>query len=236
MAINPREQSGKADGPMTTEKRATRAGSRALRVTILAVAALAILAGIVFWSAQRPHYRTYQTSATGDQQAPMIVSYPSDWTIDDWSGDRGQSSTIVLTHTPPRGLQAWIDQYLGGISRKDWQFSTIQMQSIRLMGTPDIDNDARRMDMAMRQLARQGVTYSIKRSICAGGPFLDIQSHNPKGDVIWPSNTLLLYPAALPGEPSVEVIVHYSSPNHLHNRVHQTALDVVSRLRLVKAR
>jgi hypothetical protein len=217
--------------------------SRAYYILSILGVVLTVAAGVALWAASRPAYRVATSNPIGTQRAAMQVVYPADWSATltglvpaATSFRMPLISGITLNRRLPTGLQKWAEEHLYHITDKDWQLSEISIQLMPIPRFTDLDSEMARLQPFIRQLARSGQTYVVRKSTCPVGPLLEM-------DVDAPANAGLVnghfairtvYPPCTPGEQQYEIVLRYTTPARLKDRVDKVARDVVSRIRLVR--
>jgi hypothetical protein len=216
-----------------------RRRARSFRVLPALLAIAVVSAGLLLWQFGRPRYRVYTSQAIGDRHTAFLISYPSDWYVDDSDtpvqGDGERTIALIkLRHSPAHGLQQWLDERLYRVGAQDWSDSLVMVGLQRAGSYRDIDTESRRMERSLQMLTRRGGTYSVRKSSCPAGPDLEIEVNlNQKTDPQI-QQVLLVYPRVIRGDPQYEVVIQNIAMERLRGRLGQVAADVVSRLKLVK--
>lgn len=223
-----------APAPRHRRKRRSFGVAFALAVTLV------LAAGAATWFAARPRYREAISRTVGEQQAAVSVIYPAGWTVDESDYSHADADTPIahvwLRPKSPGGLQAWLDGRLFHVRDSDWLNSAISVELQKIPSFRGLDGEIARLEPFVRQMGRHGVTYSYRKWTCPAGPVLEIHGQLPKNlqGILPPWGQFLVFPESAPGEQQYEVIVSYQTTGQLESRLHQAAIDVVSRLRIVR--
>ena len=209
-----------------------------MRVSAAALSLAVIVVGLILRQYSVPRYQIHVSNPVGIDRKAVMIAYPPGWQVAEEENtgnhDDGSVTKVRLKRTPSQGPQAWIDANLFHISERESLGAGMEVLLQQVGGFRGLDSEAKRMEAGLSQLRQAGYVYSIRKSRCPSGPLLDVRINSIAQPDRTFDTTLIVYPTAAPRETQYEVIVHSTCSERLKDRMSKLALDVVSRVRLVK--
>lgn len=194
---------------------------------------------ILFQLAARPRFLTVTTLGVGSDRQALAVTYPADWVIVDTSvlsdvGPPTRETFITLTQKPATGLQHWLDEHVLRVRDSELSDSYLTIFLQRLDGPVNLSRESARLASGFDQMYGPNGTVRIRNTSCPIGPMIECDIQDGSSGDTGEFRGWYAYPTPSRGADQYEVVVRYNTTARLKSRMRQTALDVVSHLKLVK--
>ena len=197
---------------------------------------------VSFQVAARPRYLTVTTNYIGEERQALAVTYPADWVVlygDDPLGRDADNelrtvTSLNLAQRPVIGAKRWLDQHLLGLSDSELNGARMMIMLQRLDRPVDLRHESARLESGFGQWAGPRGSFHLRNTASALGPMLEVDAQDLAAGNSGEMRAWFVYPMPRNGEPQYEITVQYNASGRLKSRLHRVALDVVSRLRLVK--